>query len=213
MAKKASEKQILRDRWSSLDFKKAIEPRIEAFVAINRFEGPIDFRGGVFGAGAVSLSILQSVSFIDAKVSNIEFGYSKFDCGFIDASISNCDFSECSFDDCSMRKAKFSKCSFRKSKMIALLNDAVFEECDFTDAIIKGNISKAHGGRRVVFVKCNFKDAQFKGIELRASRFVDCNFDGVHFFGCTISSPKFEGGAPTESQFTDVDFVGLLTSK
>ena len=205
-----SEIKQLRDRWFSEEYRTIVEPEINTFIATNKMEKQLDLRGGIFGAYDARFPLLQSVDFIKSIVSHGLFAFSKFFCRFVEAQFQDTDFSECEFNDCNMMKSKFFNCFFKKAKMVAFLDDARFEQCDFSNAVLKGKITKAHGGRRISFVKCNLNNVQFKGIELRACKFVDCTFDGAHFFGCSVQYPKFEGNAPTKSQFTDVDLAGLL---
>ena len=63
-----------------------------------------------------------------------------------------------------------------------------------------------YGGRRVKFVGCDFSDATFKGVEFRASRFIDCIFYGTSFSACDFRGVKAEGGVmPNASQFEKMD--------
>ena len=208
-SKASTEKTQLKGRWASHEFRLAIEPELKKFVK-TRMLSDIDLRGGVFGNTKGASPLLQSTHFNEARIKGVRFCFTRFACPFYDAEIDDSDFGECLFDDCQLIGAKVRNCNFTSATMTVSCDDARIEKCNFTAAAIKGSLTKGHGGRRASFYNCDFRDAQFKGVEFRACRFVDCNFAGAHFFGCSIHHPKFEGMAPSHSQFTDVNLVGEL---
>lgn len=208
MKKSGSEKAALRNRWQTKEFKKGIEPALKALVAGKKNAEPLDLRGGSFGFYITPFPLVKKLRFINLNLCNIRFDYSTFDGPLQGSVFENVDFSFCDFKECGMSNSKFSRCRFRKTTLaMPGLNDAVFEDCDFTGALMRGTFSKGGGGRRVVFKRCCFHDMQFKGVEFRASKFIDCDFESAHFLACTLAFVKFEGTEPAKKQFTEVDFL------
>ncbi|WP_375377911.1 pentapeptide repeat-containing protein [Paenibacillus sp. MZ04-78.2] len=74
------------------------------------------------------------------------------------------------------------------------MDDTRYHHCRFTGTQFIGHGWLEFGGRRVKFYNCNFTNATFRRVELRAARFYDCIFDNTTFIKCELSGTKAEGG-------------------
>jgi len=203
-------KSELETRWSDPEYLAGIEEQLTAIFENRSLEYSVDLRGMIVGLDG-ALKRLEFTSFEHSKISLVDFGNSRVACSFRHAEFKDVSFAESLFDTCNMISANFSRCNFRFAKIYApILNDAVFDNCVFSEALLKGRGLKEYGGRRTVFQSCNFRDARLKSLEFRASRFVDCQLDGAVFEKCDLRGVKFEGSSIDSSQLIGCDTSGAI---
>jgi uncharacterized protein YjbI with pentapeptide repeats len=204
--------KINKDRWLSEEFRsqhmKALE---EVFIQL-KTEKPYDLRGLSVGVEG-PLKTLWNANLHRAEIAKVDFGYSIFSCSFSNGRFTGVKFDSVFFDACTIYEAKFEGCRFVNAKMIVNLDDSVFDRCDFSLVQFKGRRSLEYGGRRVTFANSTFSSANFQGIEIRASKFINCSFEGCIFNRCDLRGVKFEGNAPTIGQFKDSNLRGATINR
>lgn len=166
----------------------------------------VDLAGIVIGLTG-PIKELWEVNLYRAKLEDVNMSFAKLACSLSETTFQRVTFVGSEFDRCLMRKAQIVDCDFSNTKLIVNLDDSNFEGCKFLGAAFSGGKAGAeYGGRRVKFSGCDFSGAIFKGIELRASLFVDCVFKGARFVECDLRGVKVEGEfPPVAKQFEKMD--------
>src|SRR5947209_8283149 len=98
---------------------------------------------------------------------------SEFSINFSGGVFHRVSFIECKFDRALMRKTEWRACSFAGTVMVADMTDALFEDCSFVRARIKG-LGQGYGGRRTRFVRCDFGECVFDRVQFLAGRLAEC---------------------------------------
>src|SRR5260221_12659927 len=114
---------------------------------------PLRFSRVMVGLGGAA-EPLASADLINAQLANLEFERSKFSLTVNGGTFRNVSFLRCHFDRVFMRKTLWQHCSFAGTVMVPDMTDAVFEDCNFVGAKIRG-IAGEYGGRRTRFVRCD----------------------------------------------------------
>ncbi len=199
-------------RWSDPTYLSSVKNNLFE-ITDNRFlEGPAELRGLIVGLNG-ALEEYESLSFEHATIRLIDFTYSKFSCSFSHSRLEELDFSDCLFDTCNMIGTHSSKCHFRSTRISApTMNDAVFENCDFSNSTLKGRGFYEYGGRRAIFSKCNFRGAKIKSLEFRASKFIQCLFEETIFEKCDLRGAKFEGNIVNADQLARCNIDSTIFS-
>jgi uncharacterized protein YjbI with pentapeptide repeats len=198
------EKQA-RQRWADPSFQLQVMPVIASIT-----NGPaalvgVDLAGISVGQGPVQQ--LWNVNLYQAKLQGVDLSFAKLACSMNETELERVRFAGAELDRCLLRKAKLLNCDFEDAKLIVNLDDSVCEGCSFIRAsFLGGKAGAEYGGRRVKFIGCDFTGAVMKGIEFRASQFLDCNFEGARFVQCDLRGVRAEGGfLPMASQFEKMD--------
>lgn len=198
-------KDILK-KWKDEGYLASVSNHIDS-ICSNRadIEGA-DLSGIKIGSDAF-IESLKSKSLYQARVVNSDFSYSKISGSVSNAFFCDVNLSHSVMDRCVMVESNFVGCDFTHVKLVAKLNDSVFERVNFSSSKISGGtLGLEYGGRRVKFIDCDFTGAVFNRVEFRASRFVNCIFSGTKFVNCDFRGVKTEGGVmPAASQFEKMD--------
>jgi len=199
-----SASKAARERWKRSEFVGEMQANMAALLAKGVNGG--DFRGISIGLEG-PVEALWFVNLHQARISNADMSYAKLGCSLNETVLENVLFLDTEFDDCLFRKARVVRCGFARAWMVVSLDDSVFDQCDFSEAVFTGaKLLIERGGRRVNFLGCNFTRAAFRGVEFRASRFTDCVFTDAHFSKCDFRGVKAEGGSlPSKSQFEGME--------
>lgn len=204
MTAKANEKKALQSRWKSRDFVSKVIDSLKEIKKFGKNSCPLDLRGGVFGDPSQPHKALYEMVLASTQLCDVQFDYSKITCNFAAATLKDVSFKCCRIDDCHFSKAVVSDCDFSGSTIYITVKDGKFLRCNFENAIIKSTFSRG-SWRRNLYEECNFNGVQFKGIEDRASRYVNCSFKGAKWFMSELVHCKFTGPAPASEQFEQVD--------
>lgn len=141
----------------------------------------------------------ESLAFADlhnAELSNIEFDCSKFSISANFGRFQNVSFLRCRFDRISIIQTHWQHCSFAGSVMVPDMTDAVFEDCNFSGAKLRG-LSSGYGGRRTRFVRCDFRECVFDRIQFLAGRLVDCDISTLQVIKSDLRGTS-HNGAPLQ---------------
>lgn len=206
-----TEKQA-RQRWADPSFQQQLMPVIAAME-----NGPVAF----IGADLAGISIgegpvpqLWNVNLYQARLEDVDMSYAKLACSMNEAELKRVRLAGAELDRCLLRKARLFNCDFEGAKLVVNLDDSVCEECSFIQtSFLGGKAGAEYGGRRVRFVSCDFAGAVFKGVEFRATQFVDCSFERARFVQCDLRGVRAEGGfLPVASQFEKMEVPEWATS-
>ncbi len=195
-------KKELRERWKTEAFWSSVQPGLIQLFEGKRLSGPLDLQGIQVGDGPNPM--LHRVNFAGCELSHVDLSRGDFSVPFDEASLREVAFIEADFDRCTLLRTKMYGCTFDKARMIVALDDALFERCHFEGTRLRaaGNsgLGGEFGGKRVLFQRCIFRDANFQRIHLRASRFVDCQFHHSVFERCDLRGARFEGCIFSETE-------------
>lgn len=188
-------KKELIKRWDDKEFVEQTKGIIENAFTEGTDILNNDLRGLI--VGSKSPLELYYVGLYKKNISETDFSFAEFNCAFFESIINTTIFYDCIFEGSSFMRTKLVKCNFEKSKFKA----GNFDNLDALDVNFKGcKFQDKRGaplcGLRSVFRKCDFSKATLKNFELRASKFIDCNFDGTKFVNCDLRGVKFEGSIP-----------------
>lgn len=199
-------KKIARERWKDPVFQKGIGPLLSALTKGAVALVDVDMAGITIGKTG-PLKELWNINLYQAKLVNADMSYADIACSLNEIALQRVILIDADLDRCLIRKAKIIECDFSASKLIVSLDDSIFEMCKFKGAaFLSGRAGAEYGGRRVKFIGCDFSGAIFKGVEFRASQFVDCLFDGAKFIECDFRGVKAKGGVlPVASQFEKME--------
>jgi len=159
---------------------------------------PMDFRG-------ISLGVPEYADFFqfdlaDVEISNVDMSESSLSCSFVAGKFEHVKFDRADFDACRLNRAIFTDCSFDGARLVIVADGARVQKCSFREARFEGRGGLEYGGRRTVFIDCDFSDSAFRAVEFRASRFINCVFAGARFDRVDLRGAKFEGDAPLQEQ-------------
>ena len=115
-----------------------------------------------------------------------------FDSKFTGSTFRSVVFDRCRFDRVLMRNTNWIDCDFSGSTMVVDCTDAYFERCVFNGVSVKGQMCE-YGGVRARFTACDFTNAKFNWVCLRACRFVDCHFDLASLVECDLRGATHDG--------------------
>jgi len=193
-------KKELVGRWTDQLFVERMHEVVRnAFVEKNATDA--DLSGLVVGLDGAIESLIHS-DLQDARLVRVKFSFSKFSCSFNRCNCVDVSFDEARFDTCRFKDSRFECCSFKKVRLDSpTLDDAVFVECSFHEAQIKGRGWNEYGGKRVTFERCRFDGCVFRNLQLRACKFIGCTFDNVTFSKCLMSGVSFSECSPDIAAF------------
>lgn len=143
---------------------------------------------------------LKSIDFSSGKLAGLRL---------IDCEIENCCFDKCGLHDLRMWATNISDTSFRgadlrKGALGGVENGKrnVFLRVDFTDADLRQTMYTA-----AAFDRCLFRNAKLEKIDFQTSTFSGCKFEGelndVLFYRRAFNGEQFP-----QNEMTDVDFTG-----
>jgi len=202
------EKEIV-DRWKSSEYVDSVKKYISEIINERKNTTACDLRGIKIGIEG-PLKDLWNANLDSVNIFDVDFSYSTIAGSLAEGLFKNVNFSAAFIDRGVLFKAHFNNCNFTKAKLIVKMDDAVCENCDFTDSEFKGGkSSREYGGRRVKFLNCNFSGTGFKGVEFRATKFINCNFSGTAFENSDFRGAKFEEIIPSENQFKKCEMPKL----
>lgn len=188
-------------RWTSRGFLVTVWPALESLITNRQLVGPLDLRGMTVGLNG-QIQELSNFDFQDIEIEGVDLSFSRFSCSFSRCAFNTCILEKAKFDTCRMVSSKFYQTNFGGVNIAApLLNDALFEACDFSGSRLRGRGAKAYGARRAEFRNCAFGQSRFIGLELRACRFIDCTFENTVFEKCILAGTKFVGGNTNGKKF------------
>jgi uncharacterized protein YjbI with pentapeptide repeats len=201
-----------RQRWVDPSFQQECMSVIRALQNGSADLVAMDLAGISLGNGPVQQ--LWNVNLYRAKLEDVDLSYSNLACSMNEAELQRVRLVGADLDRCLLRKARLFKCNFEGAKLVVSLDDSSCEECNFMRAsFLGGKAGAEYGGRRVKFVSCDFTGAVFKGIELRATQFVNCSFERARFIQCDLRGVRVDGGSvPVASQFERMDVPDWATS-
>jgi uncharacterized protein YjbI with pentapeptide repeats len=205
-------KSQLRKRWT--------DPRENMLHTINQLtQHPIVLENadlaGIEISGRTPNLELRLINFYKAQLRHVDLKSALIACSMSESIMQDVDFSDATLSKCGMKKANITNCKFIKSKLTIVAHDAIFDNCNFTDAqFLCGKQGHEYGGRRVKFHNCNFTRSIFKHVEFRATLFSECLFESARFIGCDFRGTKSHNSDAVVQQFENMDvpaWVGNIT--
>jgi len=133
-----------------------------------------------------------SADFIKKKMVAVRFERSQFSWKMTGSEFERVDFIGCDFDRVLMMKSRWRHCSFERSTLIPDFSDAIFEDCNFAGARLRG-LGQGYGGRRTRFIRCDFTACQLDRLQILAGRFEDCRLDGLQIVKCDLRGTLTNG--------------------
>lgn len=192
-------------RWSSPSFVEAAAGLLGRLVTKKAVISNADLRGIVVGLDGAVPALLYG-DLLDVEFREVDASFGKFACPFSNGVFKDCRFNSAIFDTCLFKNAKFYGCSFENAQFGSpFLNDAHFVECSFLRTIMGARGYKEYGGRRVYFEQCGFQESRLENLQLRATKFIDCEFDGAKFEGCLLAGVTVTGTGLTGKQLVDCE--------
>ena len=143
---------------------------------------------GLYGAPAE----LTFANLINAHLANLEFDRSKFSLSVSGGTFRDLSFLKCHFDRVNMRQSLWQHCSFAGTVMVPDMTDAVFEDCSFVGAKIRG-IAYKYGGRRTKFIRCDFRDCVFDHVQILAGRLIECDVSTLRIIKSDLRGTFHDG--------------------
>ncbi|SCW66684.1 Uncharacterized protein YjbI, contains pentapeptide repeats [Paenibacillus tianmuensis] len=197
-------KKTILERWHCEEFVESVRPFIDAISAGHAVIRDADLAGLEVGPFAV-IKELERSSLYGSHLENVNLSYANIH-NLSKSILSRVNFSKATLERCLMRSCQIADSDFSSAKMRVNMDDTRYHHCRFTGTQFFGHGWLEFGGRRVKFYNCNFTNATFRRVELRAARFYDCIFDNTTFIKCELSGTKAEGERlPSAAQFTDMD--------
>lgn len=188
-------------RWGHPEFLQQVTSTLAAIFLEKSTNVPVDLRGVVVGLDGALPQLLHA-DFQNLQAAQIDASRCRVSCSFSRARIEKSRFDAAVFDTCRFKESAFDQTSFNAAKFDSpILDDAIFRGCSFQESRIVGRGLKEYGGRRIVFEKCNFQNACFCNVQLRACSFRECVWDNVVFENCILVGIKFEGTQPLDGSF------------
>lgn len=136
---------------------------------------------------------LQPYNLVGAQWTRVSAQGGHFRVAMTSGAFRSVNFTKAKFDKCRLKDAHFLDCMFIRARLVVNADGAVFDRCDFSSAVFSGGRpGNEYGGRRMRFSNCDFENATFRGVEIRASIFNQCSFAGAIFKDCDIRGAKFE---------------------
>jgi uncharacterized protein YjbI with pentapeptide repeats len=178
--------------------------------------------------------ILPAGEFRGIRWQNLDFSGSKLNSlRFYESEVSNCLFEKCELKDWRLWDTRIRDCSFRRanlrdSALGAAVGDAgllgmgdrallgkrnVYTRVDFTEADLRGTVYIS-----AVFEQCMFRNTKLVKVDFGTSTFVDCQFEGelreVIFWRHGVGKESFPPGEMINVDFSsaklrNVEFRGL----
>lgn len=191
----------LSKRWSESKHLSEMTEMLKAIFLARTPVHDVDLRGIVIGMDGTP-EILSKADFQDTRLRNADLSHGRYSCAFSRAFVEEGVFVQAVFDTCRLKEAHFVSCTFDEALLnSSTLNDAIFTECSFIRTKIKGRGSNEYGGKRAVFDRCDFTEALLQNLQFRACTFRQCIFDGAIFKKCLMVGVKFEGEEPAQESF------------
>ena len=191
----------IKGKWSDGVFLTEVNDTLKLLTQKGTELKGIDLSGIIISSNS-PIKQLQNAHLYLSKLNDVNMSHSFISCFADISSWNHVDFSNTKFDRCTMCKSTVTGCIFIKSKLVINADDAIFCDCNFTDAKIGiGTFGYEYGGRRTKFINCDFTGAIFKHVEFRASKFTNCIFTGARFISCDLRGIQFEGNEPTIEQY------------
>jgi uncharacterized protein YjbI with pentapeptide repeats len=164
---------------------------IEIFRSKHYSGPPLRFSRAIVGLDGAAEALLFA-NLLGAQLSNLEFDRCKFSMSTNGGTFRDVSFLRCHFDRIPMRHTLWQRCSFAGSVMVPDMTDAVFEDCNFAGAKLRG-IAGQYGGRRTRFVRCDFRDCVFDHVQFLAGRLVDCDVSTLRIIKSDLRGTSHNG--------------------
>ncbi len=149
---------------------------------------------GITIGNAGPVAELCAINLFGARFVDVDLGFSDLSCSLNESAFKRVSFAHAGLDRCLLRNSTVIDCDFTGAKLVANIDDSVFEGCTFTGAAFSGGrAGHEYGGRRAKFIGCDFTKTRFKRVEFRASQFVDCVFNQAQFVQCDLRGVKMVG--------------------
>lgn len=203
-------KKELVNRWQDAEFAAIATPLAERVLVQKQELKGADLRGLVVGLDG-SLAPFLHKDFQGASLEQVDLSFAQFSCSFNHCRMANVTLDEVCFDTCRFKSSHFEKCKFNKARMESpSLDDAEFSDCTFVAAKLHGRGWNEYGGKRIKFTRCRFVGTNFKNLQIRASKFIDCEFTNAVFTKCILSVITFQGSSPSPDSFFDCEVTQCL---
>lgn len=200
------DKSAVRARWYDLAFVGTLDSVIQRVLQGNAEFSDLDLAGISIGVSG-PVKELCGANLRGSKFASVDLSFCELSCSLNEVMFNRVVLTGARLDRCLVRKALLGSCDFAQSRLVVNCDDSVFEYCNFSGATFGGGSpGSEYGGRRATFAGCNFSGAIFKGVEFRATRFVDCDFSNVRFSRVDLRGAKATGGIlPAADQFQAMD--------
>lgn len=203
----------IKNKWKEINYLKSIEKELQAIANKQPIIEDSDLSGIVIGPLS-TIDILKKNYLYQSTLVRVNLSYSNIAGSISESNLLEVNFEKSNLNRCTMFKSNIKHSNFSMAKIIASLDDAIFENCNFKDAkIMGGTYGYEYGGRRTTFCNCDFTNAVFKNVEFRASKFIHCNFTNTKFIQCDLRGMKIEGEINLNpSQFESMELPDALKS-
>ena len=204
----------IQQKWQDTNFLTQITAVLEAIEQGNPVIRQVDLSGIEVGPNA-PIDLLRKKYLHSCTLQNVDLSHTKI-CGSMSESrLEQVKFEKAALEQVTLYHSQIRHCEFKQTKVVANFDDAVFEDCHFDQAkFTAGRLGLEYGGRRVRFEHCHFQQCLFRGVELRAVKFINCHFENTEWHRCLLQGVRFEGGTPPKSmQFVQTEFSGMAQLK
>lgn len=199
-------------RWQDNVFLATARAYIDQFVLDKKPSTGLDLRGLVLGLDG-EMELLKNRDFQDTSLDDSDVSFGKFSCAFSRCLWTSVKLENVKFDACRFKDCNFKKCEIVRTRMDSpVLDDCSFTDCVFDGATIAGRGFNEYGGKRITFVRCRFSGTSFKNLQIRASRFIDCEFAESTFSKCLLSGTSFSGSMPLANSFVECELTQCMAN-
>jgi uncharacterized protein YjbI with pentapeptide repeats len=208
---KMSRKQFSA-RWLDDVFVETTSPLLRDLVLNKQPSNGLDLRGLVVGLDG-EISMLMHRDFQETVLRDSDLSFGKFSCPFSHCQWSGVRLESVKFDTCRFKGASFTKCDFLQSQIRSpVLDDCLFTDCIFDGVEFSGRGAREYGGKRINFVRCRFLNTSFRNLQLRAGRFMECDFSKTLFDDCILTGSSFCGSVPSIDEFKTCELTQCLAN-
>jgi uncharacterized protein YjbI with pentapeptide repeats len=157
----------IKDKWKDIDYLKSIEKELQAIANKRPVIENSDLSGIVISPFS-TIDILKKNHLYQSTLIKVNLSYSNISGSISESNLLEINFEKSNLNRCTMFKSNIKQSNFSMAKIIASLDDAVFEDCNFNGAkIMGGTCGYEYGGRRTTFCNCDFTNAVFKKMTTR----------------------------------------------